>query len=72
MRMKPECREQYVFLAYNPEELATIPAYVPPFRHGDILAKVYRRHEEGDCFTVVRFRDDVVDGVFPEEVERLV
>lgn len=72
MRMKAEDREQYVFLAYNLEELATIPAYVPPFRQGDILTKLYRRPEEGDCFTVVRVSDDVVDGVFPEEVEKLV
>lgn len=72
MRMKPEDREQYVFLAYNPEELVTIPAYVPPFRQGDILAKVYRRPDEGDSFTVVRLSDNHVDSIFPEEVERLV
>jgi len=72
MRIRPELREQYVFLAYNPAELRSIPDYKPPFRLGDVLAQIHRPHEEGDDFTVVRLTDDLVDSIFPEEVERLV
>ena len=64
---------QYVFLAYNPEELAATPDYTPTFRPGDLLAEVpdHERHLGADEIVVVRLHDGVVDSVWPEEVRRL-
>ncbi len=72
--------KQFVFLAYNPQELAATPDYKPAFRAGDLLAEVPGQREwelgtgkviPSSMLAVVRLMDDVVDGVWPEEVRRL-
>jgi len=61
-----------VFIGYNPQELADTPAYRPSYRRGDVLARLRRRRVLGpDEIIVVRLEDDLVDSVWPEEVERL-
>lgn len=72
--------KQFVFLAYNPQELAATPDYKPVFRTGDLLAEVPEQRERelgtgrvipSSMLAVVRLEDDVVDGVWPEEIRRL-
>ena len=72
--------KQFVFLEYNPQELAATPDYGPVFRAGDLLAEVpeQRERELGtgkliptSMLAVVRLEEDVLDGVWPEEVRRL-
>ncbi len=66
-------RPLYVFIRYNPQELADTPDYRPPFRRGDLMARVRRKKFLGsDELVVVRLKDDLVDSVWPEEVGRLV
>jgi len=63
---------QYVFIGYNPQELAATPGYEPVFRPGDLLAEDLKaKHHLADDIVVVRLEDDVVDSVWPEEVRRL-
>ena len=65
-------RPLYAFIGYNPQELADTPHYRPPYRRGDLLAKIRRRKFLGpDELIVVRLEDDLIDSVWPEEVERL-
>ena len=72
--------KQFVFLEYNPQELAATPDYEPVFRAGNLLAEVPEQRERelgtgkviaSSMLAVVRLEDDVVDGVWPEEVRRL-
>ena len=72
--------KQFVFLEYNPEELAATPDYEQAFQAGDLLAEVPEQRERelgtgrviaSSMLAVVRLEDDVVDGVWPEEVRRL-
>ncbi len=72
--------KQFVFLEYNPQELAATPDYKPVFQAGDLLAEVPEQRERelatgkvipSSMLAVVRPEDDVVDGVWPEEVRLL-
>jgi len=65
-------RPLYVFIGYNPQELADTPNYRPSFQRGDILARIRKKKFLGlDEIIVVRLADDLIDSVWPEEVERL-
>jgi len=65
-------RALYVFVGYNRQELADTPGYDPPYRRGDVLARLKRRKFLGpDELIAVRLEDDLIDSVWPEEVERL-
>ena len=72
--------KQYVFVEYNPAELAATLHYEPIFQAGDLLAEVPEQRERelgtgriirSSMLAVVRLEDDVVDGVWPEEGRRL-
>ncbi len=69
--MKRREPRQYVFLAYNPQELQATPNYEPVFRSGDLLAEFEAEFHEAGDIVVVRLWDSVVDSVWPEEVRRI-
>jgi len=73
MKIKPEKRRLYVFIGYNPEELAATPDYSPPFSPGDVLVHLSEEKAkvEGDALSVMRLRDGISDMVWPEEVKLL-
>ena len=65
-------RRLFAFIHYSPQELADTPDYDPQFRPGDVLAKLRKKKLLGpDEIIVVRLEDDLVDSVWPEEVEQL-